>query len=213
MSTKQIRLDDAQRRVAEHTHGGLLVMAPVGTGKTLVLAERVANAIASGIQPERMLGLTFTNRACNEIRKRARGRYPESAELVRIQTFHGLCASMLRTEAKYIGLPCDFVIHDEIDCVEVIKELVDRTADSYPGRAQLLDDFVSILHPLQKNPLIERTSLVGFLPSHCFEFLRGYSLDLSECKDHLKHVSEFLYLILRFFALEVFSQFFFELLV
>src|SRR5690554_183337 len=94
VSTKQIRLDDAQRRVAEHIHGGLLVMAPVGTGKTLVLAERVANAIASGIQPERILGLTFPNRACNEIRKRARRRYPESAELVRIQTFHGLCASM-----------------------------------------------------------------------------------------------------------------------
>ena len=123
MSTKQIKLDAAQRRIAECVHGSLLVIAPVGTGKTLVLAERIANAIASGIPPDRILGLTFTNRACNEMRERVRSRHPEFAESVRIQTFHGLCATMLRTEARYIGLPCDFVIYDDSDCIEVMKEL------------------------------------------------------------------------------------------
>lgn len=125
MSADSVSLDDAQQRIAEHIFGSLLVMAPVGTGKTLVLAERMANAIAEGIKPQRILSLTFTNRACAEMRERVRERYPEFAELVRIQTFHGLCASMLRAEAKYIGLPCDFVIYDEEDCLEIIKELVD----------------------------------------------------------------------------------------
>ena len=52
MSATQVKLDNAQRQIAEHIHGGLLVMAPVGTGKTLVLAERMANAIASKIEPK-----------------------------------------------------------------------------------------------------------------------------------------------------------------
>ncbi|MDH7496187.1 MAG: 3'-5' exonuclease [Bacillota bacterium] len=118
-----VELDENQLEVARHLTGGLLVMAPVGTGKTLVLAERMAYAIASRIPPERILGLTFTNRACNEMRERVKKRYPQFASSVRIQTFHGLCATMLRTEARYIGLPCDFVIYDEADCQEVIKEL------------------------------------------------------------------------------------------
>ena len=138
VSTHEVILDNAQRRIAEHIHGGLLVMAPVGTGKTLVLAERIANAIAHGIEPKRILGLTFTNRACNEMRERVSRRYREFAGLVRIQTFHGLCASMLRTEARYIGLPCDFVIYDEDDCLQIIKELVDRAGHLPPS---LSDEF------------------------------------------------------------------------
>lgn len=162
VSATQVKLDNAQRQIAEHIHGGLLVMAPVGTGKTLVLAERMANAIASKIEPKRILGLTFTNRACMEMRERVRRRYPQFAGLVRIQTFHGLCASMLRTEARYIGLPCDFVIYDEDDCVQIIKELVDRTgrlppspSGEYQTLEQLYRDVAGIIQRVKVDAPLE----------------------------------------------------------
>lgn len=94
-----ISFNPEQQNVIEHIEGGLLVLAPVGTGKTSVLSERVAKAIEQGISPNRILCLTFTNRAAKEMGDRLAQSLPHVRRQLTIKTFHGLCAWMLRIEA------------------------------------------------------------------------------------------------------------------
>lgn len=114
----------AQQAIIQHLTGALLVIAPVGTGKTHVLALRVANALQHGIPPQKILAVTFTNRAAQELRDRVVTLCPGKSRELTVRTFHALCAHLLRMEARHIGLPVDFVIYDEADCVEIIKDLV-----------------------------------------------------------------------------------------
>ena len=123
-----IELNDRQDAIVEHIHGGLLVLAPVGTGKTLVLAERAANAVRAGIDPKRILCLTFTNRAAKEMLERIKRLFPQYSSKITVTTFHALCADMLLKEAKTIGLPHDFVVYDEDDSVDVFMEIGNITA-------------------------------------------------------------------------------------
>lgn len=102
-------------------------MAPVGTGKTMALAERAAMAIAGGIAPERMLCLSFTNRAAREVQSRVGGD-------VQCSTFHALCANILRMESAALGLPADFIIYDEEDATELCGRLANRHEIDVPGQ-------------------------------------------------------------------------------
>jgi DNA helicase II / ATP-dependent DNA helicase PcrA len=110
-----------QQKIINHIKGAILVLAPVGTGKTLVLSERVVQAIKSDIPAQKILCLTFTNRAAKEMSERLAQTYPDKFRHFTIKTFHSLCATMLRMEAKQIGLPADFVVYDDADCKEIIK--------------------------------------------------------------------------------------------
>jgi DNA helicase-2/ATP-dependent DNA helicase PcrA len=116
-------LNPEQTAIASHIEGAILVLAPVGTGKTRVLAERVLHAIHDGISPKRILCLTFTNRAAKEMSERLSNFCPDQFQDLTIKTFHGLCASILRIEAREFGLPADFVIYDDADCIELVKEV------------------------------------------------------------------------------------------
>lgn len=122
-------LNFAQNAIARHTEGSILVLAPVGTGKTRVLAERVLCAINRGIDPQKILCLTFTNRAAKEMSERLSQYCPNQLHDLTIKTFHGLCTSMLRIEARQLGLPADFVIYDDADCIELVKEVFDLSSD------------------------------------------------------------------------------------
>jgi DNA helicase II / ATP-dependent DNA helicase PcrA len=112
-----------QQKIINHINGAILVLAPVGSGKTLVLSERVLQAIKSGISAQKILCMTFTNRAAKEMSQRLARVYPDEFRNITIKTFHSLCATMLRIEARQIGLPADFVVYDDTDCKEVIKEV------------------------------------------------------------------------------------------
>ncbi len=116
-------LNAEQRAIINHIQGAVLVLAPVGTGKTRVLTERVVHAINKGISPNKILCLTFTNRATKEMSERLARYCPQHLSELTIKTFHGLCSSMLRTEAREIGLPSDFVVYDDADCIELVKEV------------------------------------------------------------------------------------------
>ena len=98
-------------------------MAPVGTGKTLTLAERAVNAVSNGIDPSRILCLTFTNRAAKEMSERIKRKHPDYANQMTISTFHALCANMLRFESREIGIPSDFVVYDDVDSIELIQDI------------------------------------------------------------------------------------------
>jgi DNA helicase-2/ATP-dependent DNA helicase PcrA len=98
----------------------LLVMAPVGTGKTRVLALRAAYAIGQGVPPGSMLCLSFTNKAAREMKQRLAALLGKLAAEVTAKTFHSLCAAIARAEAKTLGLDADFVIYDEEDCASLL---------------------------------------------------------------------------------------------
>jgi len=127
---ERIQLNRSQQAIIDHVFGPVLVLAPVGTGKTLVLAERVAKAIEKGFNPKRILCLTFTNRAADEMRERVRKYFPDFIRDLTIKTFHALCAYMLRVEARNVGLPQDFVIYDEMDSLELIQDCFELRSEN-----------------------------------------------------------------------------------
>lgn len=114
------QLDADQLAFVQFQQGCALLQAPVGTGKTLVLAERAAEALRRGTEPSGMLCVTFTNRAADELRHRIAASCGGAAKQIVVRTFHSLCAWFLRCEAKNIGLPVDFVIIDDDDSVDIL---------------------------------------------------------------------------------------------
>jgi DNA helicase-2/ATP-dependent DNA helicase PcrA len=118
-----------QLKIINYIKGALLILAPVGTGKTRVLSSRVVNAIKQGIPPEKILCLTFTNRAAKEMKERLAQMCRQQFRYITVKTFHSLCTSILKIEAKNIGLPADFVVYDDTDCLGLIKEIFGLSKD------------------------------------------------------------------------------------
>ena len=115
-------LNEQQRQAVLHLDGPLLVHAPVGTGKTTVLAHRAAHAIGSGRDPGSLLCLSFTNRAARQMRERIMTLLGGKANEIGVRTFHGFCTHVLRLEADNLGLHCDFTICDEADARELLLD-------------------------------------------------------------------------------------------
>jgi len=127
-------LNPQQRKAARHGRGPLLVVAGAGTGKTAALVHRVAWLIASGVDPARVLLLTFTRRAAAEMLHRVDGvlRRLEQAQpagaTTRLRstrvwggTFHAIATRLLRKHGKSIGLAPGFTIHDRTDSEDLLN--------------------------------------------------------------------------------------------
>jgi DNA helicase-2/ATP-dependent DNA helicase PcrA len=120
--------NEEQQNIISSILGVFIISAPVGTGKTTILTERVAKAIESGIKPEEILCLTFTNRAAEEMSDRIKARIDNKKifDEITIKTFHGFCAYFIKAESKAIGLPRDFVIFEEEEQREVMKTILEK---------------------------------------------------------------------------------------
>ena len=94
-------LNQQQRLAASHLQGPLLILAGPGSGKTRVITHRIANMLAHGIDARRIVALTFTNKAAEEMKKRIRVLAPDAR--VWTSTFHRFCSRMLRQYANLIG--------------------------------------------------------------------------------------------------------------
>src|SRR5678816_751794 len=106
-------LNPEQQDAVLHTSGPLLILAGAGSGKTRVIAHRIAHIVSSGLcPPDRVLAVTFTNKAAEEMRSRVETLLQSDCKQMWISTFHALCARLLRREAPHIGLSRDFVIYD-----------------------------------------------------------------------------------------------------
>lgn len=131
-----------QRQAATHHSGGLLVIAPVGTGKTETMARRAAWAIAHGVAADKMLCLSFTNRASGEMKSRIQKLlggfgFAEHVRALTVCTFHSLCTRILRREADAAGISPDFSIYDEEDSIGIVTRLraqFNLTVDSKSAR-------------------------------------------------------------------------------
>src|SRR5687767_7291391 len=92
-------LNPEQEKAVRSTEGPLLILAGAGTGKTRVIIARIAFLIGQGVEPARVLAMTFTNKAANEMRERLGTVIEKSqAKKVVISTFHALCVRILRQE-------------------------------------------------------------------------------------------------------------------
>ncbi len=118
-----MKLTPPQHQVATCFDPTVLVLAAVGSGKTTTLSERIAQAVAQGVEPARILALTFTNRAAQRMRESLESRDAVAARRVHVHTFHGLCAWILRTEARSLGLSPSLWVHDEEDAEDLIRSL------------------------------------------------------------------------------------------
>jgi len=128
-------LNPPQREAVLAGDGPLLVLAGAGSGKTRVIAHRIAHLIGvRGVHPRHVLAVTFTNKAAGEMARRVDLLLaPTGLRSPLIATFHSACVRILRAHGEAIGLPRHFTIYDEDDRVALVKEcmkegeLADRT--------------------------------------------------------------------------------------
>ncbi len=118
-------LNTEQATAVETTEGPLLILAGAGSGKTRVLAHRVAYLIGiKGVRPWQILAVTFTNRAAAELRERIIALVGEPGRDVQAGTFHAICARVLRRDGEAIGIDRRFVIYDTDDQVQLMKQIL-----------------------------------------------------------------------------------------
>lgn len=119
-------LNEKQREAVKHNSGPILVMAGPGTGKTKVITHRIAYLIRHhGIKPEKILAITFTNKAAQEMRDRVHNEIGEPhGSNINVSTFHAFCVKVLRIHAHQIGLSDNFAIFDQEIQDEILAEII-----------------------------------------------------------------------------------------
>src|SRR5947207_485686 len=125
-------LNPAQREAVTYLEGPLLIFAGAGSGKTRVLTTRIALLIARRkVWPDRLLAVTFTNKAAREMRSRVAALLGDAQEQETINrmwvgTFHHTAVRMLRRDAERLNLPRSFVIFDDDDTRAAIRRVLEE---------------------------------------------------------------------------------------
>jgi DNA helicase II / ATP-dependent DNA helicase PcrA len=119
-------LNEDQKKAIRTTEGRVLILAGAGSGKTSVITHRIAHLIQNlNTPPSAILGLTFTNKAAQEMRKRVAGLIdPSLAKQVVLTTFHSFCMQVLRKEIDKLGYTKDFTLYDQRDVARLVNHLV-----------------------------------------------------------------------------------------
>lgn len=153
-------LNPSQRDAVTTHSGPLLVLAGAGTGKTRVITFRMAELIRQGIEPHRILSVTFTNKAAREMQERMSGLLGRRQKTKpSISTFHSLCVRILREEIEALGYPKQFVIYDRGDQESAARKALRdiRLTDSAMKPGDLINR-------------ISRWKMEGVLPDNAREF-------------------------------------------
>ncbi len=146
-------LNEAQAAAVGTLSGPMLVLAGAGTGKTRVVTYRIANLIRNGVAPDRILAVTFTNKAAGEMqdrvgeligtRKRKKRRGQPGPPKPTVSTFHAQCVRILRRHAKAIGFPAKFAIYDRSDQESLARGVLRELR--LPGTALKPSDMLNII--------------------------------------------------------------------
>jgi DNA helicase II / ATP-dependent DNA helicase PcrA len=161
-------LDPEQRAAAGIVDGPLLIVAGPGTGKTRTLTHRLAHLILErGVAPERCLAVTFSRRAAAELEERLAVLLPETASRLLVTTFHGLGLTLLREQAREVGLDRGFRVATPEERIEIVREAFEIS----PSRAERLLEEISRSRRGDPSPsdqaaayveALERRNLVDF---------------------------------------------------
>lgn len=170
------QLNPAQLQAVSCLKGPLLVLAGAGTGKTRTLIYRLSYMLEQGIDPNRLLLLTFTRRAAQEMLERAAKLTGSAAGQVMGGTFHAFCAWLLRRLAPLAGIAANFTIIDTVDASDIIdlicQELKLRSKDKAFPRKGKIQEIISKARNAQ-------TSIENTLELEYPELLEDYSQELN----------------------------------
>jgi DNA helicase-2/ATP-dependent DNA helicase PcrA len=152
------RLNDEQRQAATHHGGPLLVLAGAGTGKTGTLVARAAHLRSAGLQPSRILLLTFTRRAADDMIARAGAETASAAERICGGTFHSIAHRIIRAHAESFSLPPAFSVIDPADVTDILDSLradhdlvsSERRAPRAPACADIYTRCVNTRTPVEE---------------------------------------------------------------
>ncbi len=121
----RLRLNEEQQKAVDQVDGPVLILAGAGTGKTRVITARIAHMVRQGISPAKILAVTFTNKAANEMRERvAKAIHKDDAQEITICTFHSLCVRILRQSIERLGYKRNFSIYAGSDQLGLVRRLV-----------------------------------------------------------------------------------------
>ncbi|MGN0854592.1 MAG: ATP-dependent helicase [Kiritimatiellia bacterium] len=174
-------LNPEQCAAATAGEGPILVLAAAGTGKTRTLVHRVAFLIEQGVPADRILLLTFTNRAAREMRERARLVAGPEVGAIWSGTFHSICARFLRHYGSFLGYTPDFTIIDEEDQRKLLGEIIKTTVRSpkdFPKRevvAKMISGAINEDKPLALIAARAQTKVAGFTPAEIVEVAEKYA--------------------------------------
>lgn len=118
-------LNEAQKNAVEYCEGPQLIIAGAGSGKTRVLTYKIAYLISKGIQPNKIMALTFTNKASNEMKERIDYLLGyQASKYIWMDTFHSIFGRILRIEADKIGFTSNYTIYDSADSLNLVKFII-----------------------------------------------------------------------------------------
>src|SRR5215210_4698535 len=138
--TGPVDFTEEQRRAIERRDGSLLVRAGAGTGKTRVLVERFVRAVLDdGVAVDRILAITFTEKAAAELKGRLRRRFLEleererarEAESAWVSTIHGFCSRVLRANPLVAGIDPEYRVLAEADAARLSIDAFDRALEEF----------------------------------------------------------------------------------
>lgn len=163
-------LNDRQKEAVETIDGPVLVLAGAGSGKTRVITHRILRLIESGVSPESILALTFTNKAAKEMRERVLkllterpGGTIEGRSIPLVTTFHSFGVRLLREQHEAAHLPRHFVILDRADSIRAMKEALEKAG--YDPKQ---------FEPRKMLGMISKAKGAGLSHSDYVESTRGY---------------------------------------
>ncbi len=156
------QLNPRQRDAVKALDGPTMILAGAGSGKTRVLTYRVAHLLESGIRPESILALTFTNKAASEMKERIVSLVGERSRQVWMGTFHSLFARILRIEAERIGYRRNYTIYDTDDSLSSVKHVM---AGLNISAQQYTPQNIRARISMAKNQLVDPNSLNGADPA------------------------------------------------
>jgi DNA helicase II / ATP-dependent DNA helicase PcrA len=144
MALIEKELNPPQKEAVLHTDGPLLVLSGAGSGKTRVIAYRIAYLVSVvGLAPWNILALTFTNKSAKEMRERVEQLLHMPAKGLWIGTFHSICARLLRQEGKVAGVEPNFTIYDRSDQISAIKQAMAQSSIS--GEKKKANQYINLI--------------------------------------------------------------------
>ena len=117
-------LNEEQKQAVLYNEGPLLIIAGAGSGKTRVITYKVAYLVESGVSPDNILAITFTNKAASEMKERVDDLLGENSKKIFISTFHKFCGRILRVFIESIGYNRNFTIYDTDDQKKILNKII-----------------------------------------------------------------------------------------